>query len=186
MTVDPLLQHTAALLLSAVLAAGAAGKLTAFTEFEGVVGNYRLLPALLVKPVAWAIPALEIVLALALIVPAARVPAAAATIALLGVFAAAMGINIARGRTDIDCGCFRTAHRQHLTWWLVLRNLVLMAFVALCLAPEGARLLGWLDWVQMTAAVAALFLVYVAVSGVFLPRPPTFDENYARSLDAGS
>ncbi|MEF9603853.1 methylamine utilization protein MauE, partial [Paracoccus sp. PXZ] len=52
-------------------------------------------------------------------------PAAITAAGLLLVFAAALAINVLRGRTQIDCGCFRNGLKQPVSWLLVLRNLVL-------------------------------------------------------------
>lgn len=179
--IDPLIQQAAALLLAAIFLIAAWGKLTAPEEFEGVVGNYRLLPRAMVRVAARALPIAEFVVAALLIVPAGRLAGGAAAALLLALFAAAMAVNIRRGRREIDCGCFRSAHRQHLSWPLVGRNAVLVLFALGLLVPSTGRALGWFDWVQVCTGVAALFLVYVAASGVFLPRPPTFDDNFARS-----
>jgi hypothetical protein len=179
--IDPLVQHTAALLIAAILVTAATGKLSALAAFEGVVANYRLLPRRLARPFAYGLPFVEFGLALMLIIPATRVPAAVGAILLLTLFAAAMAVNIARGRTEIDCGCFGAAHRQRLSWWLVGRNAILMMFLATLLVPSTGRAFGWLDIFQLALAVAALFLVYLAASGVWLPRPPTFDENFRRT-----
>ncbi|MFM7275424.1 MAG: MauE/DoxX family redox-associated membrane protein, partial [Gammaproteobacteria bacterium] len=51
---------------------------------------------------------------------------------LLAVFALAMGINLQRGRSGIDCGCFRGTLRQSLRIELVLRNILLLAAALLC------------------------------------------------------
>jgi uncharacterized membrane protein (Fun14 family) len=50
---------------------------------------------------------------------------------LLGLFALAMAINVGRGRTEIDCGCFRDTLRQRISYASVLRNLLLAAVASL-------------------------------------------------------
>lgn len=104
--------------------------------FPGVVANYRLLPEALVAPAAALLPPVELGLGLGLIVSVLTgggplhwfaLPAAALFVA----FAAAMAINIRRGRSQIDCGCGRSHLRQPLGWGLVGRNLVLAALVAI-------------------------------------------------------
>lgn len=99
----------------------------------GIVANYRILPEPLIAPVATALPFVELALGLALLTGArvAVLPAAA----LLLAFAAAMAINIRRGRSHIDCGCGRSQLRQTLSWPLVARNAVLAAIVAVHLLP---------------------------------------------------
>lgn len=110
----------------------------------GVVANYRLLPEALVAPVAAILPPVELGLGFGLIASSMTgggtlhwfaVPAAA----LFVVFAAAMAINIRRGRSQIDCGCGRSQLRQPLGWGLVGRNLVLAVLVAIhgIVPPHG-------------------------------------------------
>jgi hypothetical protein len=54
-------------------------------------------------------------------------------------FAAAMAINIWRGRRHIDCGCFQSALKQTLSWTLLARNAGLTLLLVLPAAvPEGA------------------------------------------------
>src|SRR5690349_22091438 len=105
MPLDPTLAQTGALLLAVIFGSAGPAKLVARDEFAGVIANYRLLPSPLVAPLAIALPSLEIMAALGLLVPASRPSAALLATALLLLFAAAMAINLVRGRTDIDCGC---------------------------------------------------------------------------------
>jgi hypothetical protein len=95
---------------------------------EGVVANYRILPPRLVAPVARLLPGLEIAVGLTLIAGLGLVPALAATGVLLA-FAAAMAVNVRRGRLTIDCGCGLSHLRQHVSWALVVRNAVLAALL---------------------------------------------------------
>jgi uncharacterized membrane protein YphA (DoxX/SURF4 family) len=108
----------------------AVGKMRRWSTFEGVVANYRLLPDPLNRWVAWLLPPGELLLAFALVVGAPRAEWVAS--GLLCVFATAMAINLMRGRTYIDCGCFDVSLRQTLRWPLVVRNvsLVLLLLVA--------------------------------------------------------
>lgn len=174
--IDPALQTTALLVLSLVFGAAAVGKINAWGELEGVVRNYRLVPAALVMPVTWLLPPVELALAIALLVPAMRPVAAAGALVLLLAFAVAIGVNVARGRTEIDCGCFRSSLKQQLSWWLVLRNLVLAGFALVALQTAAARALGAGDWLSVAAGGVSLFLAYLSVGYVTLKAPPRFDE----------
>lgn len=100
-----------------------------------VVANYRILPRRLVAPMALVLPYGEIALGAALIAALGTVPALAG-IALLLAFAAAMAVNIRRGRMRIDCGCGLSHLRQHLGWPLVARNLLLALLLALRFIPS--------------------------------------------------
>jgi hypothetical protein len=95
---------------------------------SGVIANYRLLPSALVGPAALLLAPAELAVALGLLL-GGQALAALVAIALLVIFAAAMGINIIRGRREIDCGCGRSQLRQPLSWLLVVRNLVLAAIL---------------------------------------------------------
>lgn len=124
---------------------------------EGVVANYRILPRRLVAPVARLLPGVEIATGLALIAGLGRAPALAAT-AMLLTFAAAMAVNVRRGRLSIDCGCGLSHLRQHVGWPLVARNCVLAAL----LVPNWATtpVLAWPDVVIAAFGGIALFLAY--------------------------
>ncbi|OYU35351.1 MAG: methylamine utilization protein MauE [Novosphingobium sp. PASSN1] len=96
---------------------------------SGVIANYRLLPAALVGPAALLLAPVELAVSLGLLLGGHWLAALAAAV-LLVIFAAAIGINIARGRSQIDCGCGRSQLRQPLSWLLVGRNLALAALLA--------------------------------------------------------
>lgn len=115
----------------------------------GVIANYRLLPDMMVAPAALALPIVELLVAVALLL-GNRPAAPAVAIALLLVFAAAMGINIARGRRHIDCGCGHAGLRQDLGWPMVARNLMMAAALTLRFALPDA-----LTTAQVAIAVAA-------------------------------
>lgn len=85
----------------------ALSKLRNLDEFHGVVRNFRLMPDALARPVAYLLPPAELATAIAIAVPATSQVATALAGALLVVFGAAMAINVLRGRSQIDCGCFR-------------------------------------------------------------------------------
>lgn len=182
MTPDPVLNDCCALLLALVFAQAAWGKFSAWAEFEGVVGNYRLLPRALVQPVAYALPPVEALLAGAVLVPATRTGAACALGTLLIGFAVAIAINVVRGRVDIDCGCFRTSLKQNLSWWLVLRNALLVVAAFVAASPPVSRDTGWAEAAVAVLAALTLFTMYLSVGYVTLRRPPTFDENHARAI----
>ncbi len=165
---DPALALTAAFLLAGVLATAGAAKLRDPVAFAGAVANYRLLPPALVAPFALALPPAELATALGLLVPASRPAAAWAAGFLLLLFAAAMAVNLLRGRRDVDCGCHGGLLRQRIAWPLVWRNLALAAgAAALALAGTHPRPLTALDWVTVAAATASLGLLHAALGRLF-------------------
>lgn len=140
-----------------------ASKLQHRDVLAGIVANYRLLPEAMVAPVARALPVAEIVIGLVLLAGGSRIAVLPAAL-LLWIFAAAMAINIRRGRTHIDCGCGRSHLRQTLSWWLVARNLALSAIVLPRLLP--APMLGWPELATAVAGGASLFLIVVLFNAI--------------------
>jgi hypothetical protein len=125
----------------------------------GVIANYRLLPAWAVSPAAALLPPLELLLAIGLLSAQAQPWPALAAIALLLLFAGAMAVNIARGRTHIDCGCGQAFLAQHLSPPLVARNLVLAALLLPSFVPPAP-----VPMPALLSAVAAglgFFLLYL-------------------------
>ena len=101
--------------LAWLLGASAWHKLRDRTGFRAAIAGYELLPPPAVPALAAALPALEIGLAAALLVPAAGAPAALGAGALLAGYAFAMAAALARGRQGIACGCGGPAGR-FATW----------------------------------------------------------------------
>jgi hypothetical protein len=125
----------------------------------GVIANYRLLPGWAVLPAAALLPPLELLLAIGLLSAQAQPWPELAAIALLLLFAGAMAVNIARGRTHIDCGCGQAFLAQHLSPPLVARNLVLAALLLPSLTPSAP-----VPMPALLSAVAAglgFFLLYL-------------------------
>ncbi len=138
MSIDPSILITSRVLGALVFGMAALGKLHHRDELVGVVANYRLVPEPLVRVVAWLVVALETVVVLSLATGVGLAAGAGLAVVLLCGFALAMTINLARGRQEIDCGCFQSALRQRLSVPLIVRNLVLTAAI-LPLFEAGAR-----------------------------------------------
>lgn len=137
--------------------------------FSGVVANYRLLPRVLVAPVAVLLPPAEMLIGILLLSAQIRPYGALAAIGLLGLFAAAMAINLRRGRSQIDCGCGHTILKQTLSWVLVARN----AGLAVLLLPSFAfpQNMAMTTVLTGVAAGLGLFLLYLLLN-IFTALPP--------------
>jgi uncharacterized membrane protein YphA (DoxX/SURF4 family) len=136
MHIDPSLILAGRVLGALVFGSAVAGKLRYRAQFTGVVANYRLVPEPLAMPVARAVIVCELLVCVSLVTGWQLENGAALAVFLLACFTAAMGINLARGRTEIDCGCFQSVLRQRLSPALLLRNLL---FIAVLAAPLAAR-----------------------------------------------
>jgi uncharacterized membrane protein YphA (DoxX/SURF4 family) len=142
-----------------------ARKLMHWQEFRGVVAAYRVVPEISTTPVAAIVVALELLLGAASILGRGMPFTGVGIAAMLAVFAVAMAINLRRGRTAIDCGCFQTSLRQQLEWRLVGRNVVCSLIVLLAgIVPDVP---GLAHWLLALPAGAALFSLYLALNGVW-------------------
>jgi hypothetical protein len=129
----------------------------------GVLANYRLLPEALIAPAAMILPWAELLIGLALLAggqPFAVLPAAV----LLSAFAAAMAINIVRGRSQIDCGCGRSQLRQPLSWLLVARNIALVGVILPRLLPAPPS--SSLDLVLALAGGIGIFTITLLFNAI--------------------
>ena len=181
---DPLPQLTIALALAALFAAACAHKLLAWREWPGVVRNYRLLPDGLAAVIAGGLIGAEALTALALLWSPTRSAGAGAAATLLVAYAAAIWVNLKRGRTAIDCGCFGSRLRQGLSAWLVGRNLALALLALMLLLPSNARHLSLVELAIAAVLVITLACLYPVLAIVMEPPPPTFDQNYYAALRA--
>jgi hypothetical protein len=144
----------------------------------GVIANYRLLPRPLVTPVAALLPPLEAIVGLLLLSAQFMPWAEFAAIALLALFAAAMAINLRRGRADIDCGCGQSFLKQTLSWTLVARNAGLAALLLPSLAIRGPASMSAI--LTGVGAGLAFFLLYLLLNTLCaLPRPERRGHRYA-------
>ena len=126
----------------------------------GVIANYRLLPQWAPLPAAALLPPTEMVVAVLLLSAQLRPWPVLAAVVLLLVFAAAMAINIRRGRGHIDCGCGQTFLRQPLNWALVARNGMLAVLLVPALMMTSPTTMSLT--LSGAAAGIGLFLLYLS------------------------
>ena len=145
-------------LVGLVFLSAAIGKVRHWAPFHGVVANYRLLADFLIVPVTYGLPPAEALIAVMLLLRVAFPWPQVAAVGLLLLFAAAMGINVWRGRRDIDCGCFQSALKQRLRWTLVIRNVVIALALSLTLLLQQSSTDVWIMMEAMLAA-GVLFIL---------------------------
>ena len=162
--IDPALGWMARGALAAVLAQAAWHKGRDLHAFTAAVAAYELVPASLAPLAASQLLTAEIALTGLLLLPALRLPAALAAAALFVFYSAAIGVNLARGRRHIDCGCAGPALRQPLSPWLIARNGALVALALSAALPETARALGALDALTIAGGAGILLATYSAAN----------------------
>jgi hypothetical protein len=109
--------------------------------------------------------------ALGAVIPFTARAAMVAAAVLLLVYAAAIGINLARGRRDIDCGCMGPANRQLLSGWLLLRNGLLAAIALIGAAIPGTRELHAADFALIGLALLGAAALYGAMNQLMANAP---------------
>lgn len=161
MLIDPAISTALSLPLAALLAASAAHKAKAPAEFSGVLRNYRIVPDRLAPMLAPIVIAVETMLAGGLLAPASRGFAGVGAAILFAVYAAAIAVNLIRGRTGIDCGCGFGRSTGRLSPALLFRNAALIASALVAALPASTRALGVFDFasvVLFTLAAGAFYL----------------------------
>ncbi len=136
-------------------------KVRNFQAFTSSVRDYQLLWPRLIQPVAAAIVLAELAVVITLVSPESRAVGGLLAIVLLLLYAGGIGINLARGRTDISCGCSWGRGHQPIRLAQVLRNLVIAGLATIILLPDNGRELLWLDQVSVVLACLVVALIYL-------------------------
>jgi hypothetical protein len=157
----PTVEAPLAIALGAVFLVAAAGKLVRNRSFREALAGYRLA-----RPVwlmTWAVPVAELAVGVALV--AGVGVAGWAALALLGVFSAALGLELAAGSAPPSCGCLLPGGGRPGPLSLV-RN-ALLASVALLVALGVQVQLGETFWAVsyalLWAAVLGLLVLVAAL-----------------------
>ncbi|SIT40015.1 Methylamine utilization MauE [Paraburkholderia ribeironis] len=148
--VDPVVSTVALATTSIITLTLALPKVTRQSDLRQAVAGFRLLPHVLVTPFALAL--------------------------LFVLFALALGINVARGRTDIDCGCngFRQsgdAVAHSIGWAHVARTLLLAALAALVCVPQSERAVVWFDYLSVLGATLLAVAAFFTLDVLLANRP---------------
>ena len=104
----------------------ATGKLRERRRFLQTVLSYQVLPARFAYPYAVVVPWLEGAVGILLLSGLLSKIAATISAVLLISFIIAIGINLVRGRSDLECGCFGARRHQKINITIILRNLIFL------------------------------------------------------------
>ncbi|MGI9204927.1 MAG: MauE/DoxX family redox-associated membrane protein [Woeseiaceae bacterium] len=171
---DPLIAKAISIGLALMFLIAAYHKFAEGPEFRATLFDYQVLPPSLVPLAARVIPVVELLLGGSWLVSYYQQSlTAVGSAVLLGIYALAIGINLARGRLHIDCGCGfggRLDNEQFISGGLVFRNLILMVIALLTLLPVGARALGIADYVTLFAVVLVSILLFAAANQLIANR----------------
>jgi Methylamine utilisation protein MauE len=160
--IDPAVGALLAGAFALLFASAALHKFADLGRFAEVFRAYAVVPAALARFAAL-VPLLELTVAVALLAGSSRAGAAAAGAALLLVYASAIAINLGRGRRDLSCGCGGPNDRRPIAAWMVWRNLILAAALAVTLLPWTQRAMGAADALTIGAGTAVAALLYMSL-----------------------
>jgi hypothetical protein len=163
MILDPAIGLLTVAAIALLFASASVHKLRDLRRFDEIFTAYGLLTPVARWHFSWAIPLLELAVAVGLPFDACRPYAAGVGIVLLSVYAAAITINLRRGRRDLACGCGGPDERRPIAPWMVWRNVVIALALAGTLAPWTARPFDFTDAVTIAFGLLALALIYLCI-----------------------
>jgi hypothetical protein len=158
------LQTTLACALALLFANAGLHKLLDRPRFAAQLAEYRLLPAGLVAFTGTLLGAVELLLAVALLVPGSREIAGLVAAVMLVGYAFAIAINLLRGRSYIDCGCGDTP--QMLSGWLLVRNALLATGALTMMMSTSKSTFSWSDLAIAIPAFAVICGVYITAEQI--------------------
>jgi hypothetical protein len=162
MLMDPAISLALSLPLAALLLAGAAHKALEFGAFVRAVRDYRLAPNAAAPLIATAAVTAEIAASAGLVWPTTRAMAGFLAAGLFLAYGAAIAINLARGRKEIDCGCSFGRGGKGLSALLLWRNGALALAAAAATLPSSSRAVGLFDLLSIAFFGATLAALYLA------------------------
>jgi uncharacterized membrane protein len=164
--IDPVLGYLVSLDLAALLGWSALQKLGARREFIEIIRAYRVLRETWVAAAVYMLPSAELLIALALLIPAFRPAAGGAAAGLLLLYGCAIAVNLKRGRRDLDCGCGLTSGRRTIAGWMLVRNATMAGAAVAVALPWAPRTLAWLDIMTIVAGTAAAALLFASIDAL--------------------
>jgi uncharacterized membrane protein YphA (DoxX/SURF4 family) len=125
--------------LGAIFIVAGGAKIGQAAYFAAQIAGFRLVPQVVIAPIALALPFLEVLLGVYLVIGLFTRWAAWIAAVLLLIFDAAIASAVVRGMT-IDCGCFGPSDATMTTWGEVARDAIFVV-LAVVVAVWGPGML---------------------------------------------
>lgn len=164
---DPLVLKLVSIGFGLLFLLAAVHKLSEIQRFRATLTAYEIVPSALIAPLSLLVPAVEALLGTGWLFGIQTAAVALASTLVLAGYTSAIAINLLRGRIHIDCGCSMgtsAGRDQQLSWGLVVRNLSLGAAALTVMVPATARVIGWVDYITLIAALLAIVMLYGATN----------------------
>jgi hypothetical protein len=169
--IDPAIGALLAGALALLFMSAAFNKLRSLQRFAEAFRAYRLLPEAVAR-LSWLVPALELMAGVGLLARRSRAGASAAGAVLLLAYAAAIAINLWRGRRDLACGCGGPHERRPIAAWMLWRNLLLAGLLGALLLPWINRPMAAADAITIGAGIAVAALLYMSLDRLLAQITP--------------
>jgi hypothetical protein len=163
MMLDPAVGILMVASVALLFASAGVQKLRDLRRFDEIFSAYGLMPLVARLRLSWAVPILEMGVAAGLLIDVCRRYAVAVGIVLLSGYAAAIAVNLRRGRRDLACGCGGPDERRPIAAWMVWRNILIAFALAGALAPWADRSLSLTDAVTIAFGLLTIALVYLCI-----------------------
>jgi uncharacterized membrane protein YphA (DoxX/SURF4 family) len=163
MMLDPAIGLLLVAAFALLFGSAAVHKLRDWRRFDEIFSAYGVVPVLARWRLSWLVPGLELAVAVSLLADVTRPYAVFVGFMLLLAYAAAIGINLKRGRRDLACGCGGPDERRPIAPWMVWRNIVLALGLASTLMQWTGRPLVFTDAVTVTFGLGTLALIYLCI-----------------------
>jgi hypothetical protein len=160
---DPAFGYLIIIGIALLFAVAGGHKLKNLSFFTEVFVAYRVLPEAVGRRLAGLIPCVELAIAIALLWQPSRRWAVIGAAGLLLTYASGLGLNLTRGRHDLDCGCGTVGNRRSIAAWMVWRNLILVLVLVLAALPWVSRPFGGSDLLTVVGGLSAGAALYVAI-----------------------
>ncbi|MCB9667112.1 MAG: DoxX family membrane protein [Myxococcales bacterium] len=134
----PTIARLSGFFLGGIFLYAAVPKIIDAQAFAESIRNYQLVPLWSIGFLARLLPAIEVVVGIALIVGIAQPSAALIASGMLAVFSAGMLQAMARD-INLSCGCFGKGDSSPIGWWNILRNLGLIGLALLVVTYRPSR-----------------------------------------------
>ncbi len=128
--------------------------------YEVVFTAYGIESPFAAKHLPIVVGLVEVMVGMALVIPALRGWGSVAALSILFFYFLLVGVQLLRGKADMDCGCAGPDGETKISAHLLVRNLVLMALAVLCLLSIGDA--GVMPWVMSVLTALVLILVYLS------------------------
>jgi uncharacterized membrane protein YphA (DoxX/SURF4 family) len=168
---DPVITAITCICMSLLFAVAAMHKIKAPAVFKAAMEDYHLIPGKLLGLSSILLIILELSSAIMVLIPFTMPLGLAIMAILLSLYATGIGINLYRGRRDIDCGCNGPATTQPLSWWLVFRNLLFLGLILLAMEPSINRSLNWLDFFTIVSGSLVASGLYLGFNQLLAQAP---------------